>query len=181
MTPHASARPPRPGQPACRFCATPLGPHQAVRGICGAPHCETRRVQEASRHVFHRDWYDHVERQRSAVQASARAVAAAARELGGEPERIAYGVVPRLDRPVVRLPAARRARFAAHLETVIGEAFADARPPTRPPSRQSSLPATDRTPRPGLVRPTSTGARRPRRRSTRWSGPAVPPAAAPAA
>ena len=115
----------RPGQPACRFCGTPLDPHQAARGgICDAPHCETRRVQEAGRHVFHRDWYDYVERQRSAVQAAANELAAAARELGGEPERVAYGVVPRLERPVVALPGARRARFAAHLETVIGEAFA---------------------------------------------------------
>lgn len=119
-----AAPPPRPGQPGCRFCGASLTPHQAVRGICADQHCEMRRVQEASRAVFHRNWEDYVQRQREGLRKAAAEVAAAARELGEEPERIAIGIVPRQDSPVVPLPEDRRAGFAAFLDGIVAEAFA---------------------------------------------------------
>jgi hypothetical protein len=120
--------PRHPGRAGCRFCGTPLTPHETVRGICADRHCEMRRVQEASRAVFHRNWEDYVERQRQGIEKAAADVAAAVRLLGEEPERIAFGVVPRQDSPVVPLPDDRRAAFAAHLDRIVAEAFSTEAP-----------------------------------------------------
>lgn len=127
----------RPGQPGCRFCGATLDPHQAVRGVCADRHCEMQRVQEAARAVFHRNWEDYVARQRQGIERSAADVALAARQLGGSPETIAIGVVPRQDSPVVPLPDDRRAGFAAHLDKIIAEAFAAGEPDVDPPRREA--------------------------------------------
>lgn len=121
--------PPRPGQPLCRFCETPLDPHQAARGgICGAHRCEMRRVQEASRAVFQRDWDSYVGRQRRAVEAAAPDIARAAARLRDDPDTLAIGVVPHLDRPLVSLPQSRLDEFTAHLDEIIDKAFAEGAP-----------------------------------------------------
>lgn len=119
--------------PTCRFCETPLDPHQSAgSGLCGSRHCRARAVHEAGRNVFSRDWWDYVEHQRHVLRAARNELAVATRALGVGPERLAYGVVPRADRESVPLPADRRAEFAAHLDAIIAEAFSDATPPSRP-------------------------------------------------
>lgn len=125
----AAALPPRPGAPECRFCGAPLTAHQAVRGVCAAPACVTRRVQEASRLVFQRSWQDHVDRQRLGIEAAAAQVASAAHQLGEAPEAIAFGVVPHQDGTVTELPEERRADFIRHLDRIIADAFAAGEPP----------------------------------------------------
>jgi hypothetical protein len=87
-----------------------------------------RRVQEASRAVFQRDWDSYVGRQRRAVEASAPDIARAAQRLGGDPARLAIGVVPHLDRPLVPLPQSRRDEFVAHLDHIIDKAFDEGTP-----------------------------------------------------
>ena len=118
----------RPGQSGCRFCGAGLTPHQAVRGVCADKHCEMQRMQEAARAVFQRNWGEYVARQRVGVEKAGAEVAAAVRVLGEEPERIAIGVVPRQDSPVVPLPEDRREGFAAHIDKIIAEAFAAGEP-----------------------------------------------------
>ncbi|MEM9063062.1 MAG: hypothetical protein AAGD13_21580 [Pseudomonadota bacterium] len=124
-------RPPilaRPGQKACQFCETPLTPQQVVKGICASVKCEMLRVQQAARSVFQRNWQTYVGRQRDAVKDSGNEIAAAAARLGGDPDEIAVGVVPRQERPVLPLPDDRMENFAAHLDEIIGKAFADGPP-----------------------------------------------------
>jgi hypothetical protein len=119
----------RTGQAGCKFCNAPLTPHQAVRGgVCDAPRCEMRKVQEASRAVFQRDWQSFLERQRRVVEDTAPEIGRAAARLGRDPATIAIGTVPRQERPLVPLPDHRRADFAAHLDQIIAKAF-DEGPP----------------------------------------------------
>lgn len=127
-----------PGAPQCRFCGAPLSPHQAVRGVCGAPECEARRVQEAARAVFRRDWAAHVATQRHGIEHAAGDIAAAVRELGKQPDEIAFGVVPRQDGAVMALPQARRAAFAAHLREITAESVARGAAPAVDPTRRAA-------------------------------------------
>ncbi len=151
-----AAPPPRPGAPECRFCAVPLTPHQAVRGICAAPGCETRLVQEAARQVFQRSWQDYVERQRLGIEAAATQVASAVRQLGESPEGIAFGVVPFQDRPVTELPKDRRAAFAGHLDAIVAEAFAAGEPP-QPDLNRRTVAEEDESPLAGATCATCQG------------------------
>lgn len=138
-----------PGPAACRFCGAPIDRHQAARGaICAAPACQTRRVQEASRAVFHRNWDDYVERQRAAAMQAAPAIAAALRQLGGQTGPVAIGVVPRLDRPLTPVPADRRAAFTAWLDEIIAAAFAE---PVPAPEIEPGRRAREEAPEPPLI------------------------------
>lgn len=120
---------PVPGTSDCKFCSAPLTPHQIAKdGVCDAPRCQMRKVQEASRAVFQRDWKNFLERQRKAVEASAPDISRAAARLGRDPASIAIGTVPRQERPVVSLPDHRREEFSAHLDTIIAKAFDDGAP-----------------------------------------------------
>lgn len=114
---------------ACRFCGAalepPPDPGEAARGaVCAAPACERRRVQEASRAVFRRNWDDYVARQRNSARLAAPGTARALRKLGARPGEAAIGVVPHLDRALVPLPGDRRAKFTARLDNIITAAFA---------------------------------------------------------
>ncbi len=125
----AHGQKPLPGQSVCKFCQTPLTPHQAVKGgVCNAPRCEMRQVQEASRAVFQRDWDSYVGRQRRAVEAAAPDIGRAAARLDRDPGKVAIGVVPHQDRPIVALPQMRRDEFAAHMDEIIDKAFAEGQP-----------------------------------------------------
>ncbi|MEO1493165.1 MAG: hypothetical protein AAFV19_13505 [Pseudomonadota bacterium] len=120
---------PAPGQQTCKFCDAALTPHQVVTGgVCGAQRCEMRKVQEASRAVFQRDWKNFLERQRTAVEASAPEIGRAAARLARDPAAIAIGTVPRQERPLVALPDHRREDFAAHLDQIIAKAFDEGEP-----------------------------------------------------
>lgn len=150
----ASPAPPKipayPGQPVCRFCEAPLTPAQAAKGgVCSAMKCEMQRVQSAARGVFQRNWQSYVGRQRDAVETVGPEIAAAAARLGGEPDKIAVGVVPRQERPLVPLPEERRDTFAAHLDKIIEAAFDEGEPEldlsTREKEEASELPLIDAT------------------------------------
>ncbi|HET7408978.1 MAG TPA: hypothetical protein VFJ13_02145 [Paracoccaceae bacterium] len=145
--PVGAASPHRPGVPECRFCGVALMPDQAARDICGAPCCEARRAQEAARTIFQRSWQDHVGMQRLGIERAAAGVTAAVGRLGRPPEEIAFGVVPRQQGRVVPLPTARRSAFAAHLEAIVGQAFATAKPAVdlarREPCEREEAPLLD--------------------------------------
>lgn len=126
----------RPGAPACRFCGAALSPHQAVRGVCDAPACETRLVQDAARAVFRRNWESHVAAQRDGIRRAAGTIAAAVARLDRPADDIAFGVVPHQEQPVVPLPEARRAAFAAHLEEITARAFTAGAPEVDLPRRE---------------------------------------------
>lgn len=126
---NAPGQRPLPGQAVCKFCEAPLTPHQAAKGqVCDAPRCEMRRVQEASRAVFQRDWGNFINRQRDAVEATAPQIGQAASRLGLDPAMIAIGTVPRQERPTVPLPEHRREEFAAHLDEIVAKGFAEGEP-----------------------------------------------------
>lgn len=117
------------GRAACRFCGAPLDPHQAARGaVCAASTCERKRVQEASRMVFQRNWDDYVERQHRAAGLAAPDIAQALRMLDAGSGEVAIGVVPHLDRRLVPLPEDRLAEFAVRLDEIIAGAFAEPLP-----------------------------------------------------
>lgn len=150
----ASPAPPKipayPGQPVCRFCEAPLTPAQAAKGgVCSAMKCEMQRVQSAARGVFQRNWQSYIGRQRDAVETVGPEIAAAAARLGGEPDKIAVGVVPRQERPLVPLPEERRDTFAAHLDKIIQAAFDEGEPEldlsTREKEEAAELPLIDAT------------------------------------
>lgn len=118
---------PAPGRAACRYCGTPLGPHEAVKQVCAAPKCQMRRVQDASRAVFQRDWQSYVGRQRAAIEAAAGELGTAVARVGGL-DNLPIGVVPRQERPIVPQPEDRRAAFAEHLDQIIVKAFEEGAP-----------------------------------------------------
>jgi len=128
-----------PGRPVCRFCGSALDVHQAARGaVCAAEPCQRKRIQEASRAVFQRNWDDYVERQRRAAELAAPLIARALRRLKARPDRTAIGVVPHLDRPLVPLPPDRRAEFEARLDEIVANAFAGPPPDLDPdPARRA--------------------------------------------
>ena len=115
------------GHGACKFCDAPLNAHESVKGICSSPKCQMKRVQQASRAVFQRDWQTYVGKQRSAVEKAAPELGAAVERLGGL-DGVAIGVVPYQARPMVPLPGDRRTAFAANLDEIIAKAMAEGPP-----------------------------------------------------
>lgn len=112
---------------ACRFCGTAM-PDQGSGKTCGAPCCEARQLQEATRRRFQLDWDEHVAVQRRGIERAANGIAAAVCQLGHPPERLAFGVVPRQRGRLAPLPPVRRTAFMAHLEAIVAQAFASAGP-----------------------------------------------------
>ncbi len=125
-----------PWQPTCRFCNALIDRHEAVRsGVCSARSRQTRRIQEAAALVRERRWQAHVARWQThitslcqIIETHGSEIDAAAAELGGDPAEIAYGLVPRQDRPLSSLPDERRVDFGTRVNQVVTAAFAEEAP-----------------------------------------------------
>lgn len=135
--------PPRPIFPkphvkgTCRHCAQPLAPKENhAEALCHRPSCVTRHQIEVAadigRRALARDAaYHEVSRRRARPVLKAAAAAVGQPDLG----RIAHGIAPRIDRPLVPLPDDRRAAFVAHLDMTLEESYAQADGITRAPAQ----------------------------------------------
>ncbi len=125
----APDRAPAAAPAACAWCGIPIGRHKAVTTrSCGRPACESRRMAEVSARVEHRQHEQQLALVAALETAWAPQLDAAAGALGVGRDALVVGVVPRQDAPVLPLPAARRAAFAAHLAAIAAEGFAIDRP-----------------------------------------------------
>lgn len=124
-----------PGQTKCRFCRTPLTRLQSGVGLCDSKICATRHRNERHRLRYRLRWNDYVETQHAGARAHGAEIVAGARALAVLVEALAVGIVPRIDRKVVRLPDFRRAAFLAHVRTITDRAFAEPDPGPMPVHR----------------------------------------------
>lgn len=134
---------PKPHSPGCcRHCAQPLAPEDdPAKAECDRPTCVTRRrivaSAELARRALARDAaYLEVSRRR------ARPVLKTAAKAVGQPHlgKIAHGIAPHINRPIMPLPEDRRAAFVAHLDDVIEESYARADGITCTPARPQEDP-----------------------------------------
>lgn len=96
----------------------------------------TARIQAAARAIFQRGWDAYVAHRARALAAAAPQIAA----LGGTD--LLIGVVPRQERALAPLPAARRAAFEAHLDAILAEPDPEPGPEPEPAPEPALVGAT---------------------------------------
>lgn len=126
--PPGAAWPTWPGRLECRFCRAPLTPLQSQAGVCDSRICAVRHGNERHRLRYRLKWDDFVETQHAGARAHGAEIVAGAQMLGLSVGDLEVGFVPRLDRPLVRLPGFRRDAFMAHVREITDAAFAQADP-----------------------------------------------------
>lgn len=147
----------------CEFCGRQLTQHQAVNGgLCGSQECHDRMIERVGVELLARKRRENAAyRDRMlAAPAVAGALAEALARLGADggevaapttaadvtpgaddalpPDPVLRAVVPYQDKPLAPQPAARRAAFAAHLETILAEAWAEGAPALNLAARASA-------------------------------------------
>lgn len=111
--------------PQCPYCATNISAHQVLQpGHCGANPCLLAHISRGVQAQEDQRKLDYSERQATAKQAKASALATAAIHLNCEADDLLIAVVPFQNNPIEPLPPAHREAFQQHLESIVGDAFA---------------------------------------------------------
>lgn len=109
----------------CRLCRCPLA--DDAEDICDQPQCQTRRKIELNAEIARKRDQKEAAWRATSNRRTRGVLRQAAREIGvSSLGRIAHGLAPYIDVPLVPLSDARRTAFETHLRTIIGESFAAA-------------------------------------------------------
>lgn len=112
-----------PGQPACRYCQSPLDRLRGGIGWCGGAACRSVRQAETITTIESQRKEAHQARLVSAITRHGGDLQAGARILGDNLEDIPIGVVSRVSRRTSVTPPERRYAFLSHLEKIVSESF----------------------------------------------------------
>ncbi|MEH6835058.1 MULTISPECIES: hypothetical protein [Falsihalocynthiibacter] len=111
--------------PVCPYCTAAISTHQLLQpGHCGAEPCFLAHISRGVQAQKDQREQDYIERQNSAKEGKASAIATAAFHLNCDTDDLLIAVVPFQNNPVEPLPPAHREAFRQHLEKIVEEAFA---------------------------------------------------------
>lgn len=126
----------RHGKGVCQICNRDfLEDDPATAIYCSRPDCVTRRKMKVtsnfgvSAEKRRKEWRARTEARTNPVLEEVKKKVAK-----GDSDRVATGIAPYIDVPVVPLPSSRRSEFLEHLQSVIEESFADCEEDAEPPA-----------------------------------------------